>query len=68
MDIDESNRGSVSLTVTVRQAAIMLGIGRATAYEGVRTKVIPSIRVGRRLVVPIVALERMLGGESTDGA
>ena len=64
------------LTVSVQEAARMLGIGRATAYEGVRTGVIPSVKVGRRLLVPRVALERMLAGvgeangkgkEGTDG-
>jgi excisionase family DNA binding protein len=38
----------------------MLGISRAFAYEAVRRGEIPSIRIGRRVLVPRAALERML--------
>lgn len=41
--------------------AHILGIGRATAYAGVRSGEIPSIRVGGRIVVPTAALRRLLG-------
>jgi excisionase family DNA binding protein len=48
-------------TVTVPEAARILGIGRASAYEGVRTGAIPSLRLtSRKIVVPRVALERLL--------
>ena len=50
-------------TVSVREVAGILGIGLATAYEGVRTGDIPSIRIGRRLVVPRSGLERLLEGQ-----
>jgi excisionase family DNA binding protein len=48
------------LTVTVSEAAEMLGISRALAYEAVRRGDIPHIRIGRRVVVPTVALTRLL--------
>lgn len=48
------------LTVTVQEAARLLGIGRQLAYEGVRQGQIPNIRVGRRILVPRAALEKML--------
>ncbi len=48
-------------TVTVEVAGDALGISRASAYEGVRNGEIPSIRVGRRIVVPTAALRRLLG-------
>ena len=48
-------------TLTVPEAARKLGIGRNAAYEGVRAGDIPSIRIGKRLVVPKAALERLLG-------
>ena len=56
-------------TVTVEEAAHILGIGRASAYEAIRTGRIPSIRISqRRIVVPRVALERLLNGiGATDG-
>ncbi|MHB1988250.1 MAG: helix-turn-helix domain-containing protein [Acidimicrobiales bacterium] len=50
------------LTFTVEEAAERLGIGRATAYEAVARSEIPSIRIGRRILVPRAALERMLDG------
>ena len=48
------------LTVTVEQAAKLLGIGRSTAYELVHTGDIPSLRLGRRIVVPIAQLDQTL--------
>lgn len=49
-------------TLSVPEAATALGIGRSAAYEAARTGDLPTIRVGRRLLVPIVALERWLEG------
>jgi excisionase family DNA binding protein len=56
-------------TLTVEDAAEVLGIGRSAAYEGVRRGEIPSLRIGRRLVVPRAALERLLaaGSARADG-
>jgi excisionase family DNA binding protein len=46
--------------LTVDEVAEALGISRASAYEGVRTGAIPSIRIGRRIVVPTAPVRRML--------
>ena len=55
-------------TLTVTEAAAWLGISRQTAYQEVRTGTIPSIRLGRRIIVPVHALEAMLScGLDTDG-
>ena len=43
---------TVSLVVSVEEAAGLLGISRGLAYELVRRGELPSIRLGRRLVVP----------------
>ena len=51
------------LTYTVVEAAELLGISRTSAYECVRRGEIPSITLGRRVVVSRVALQRLL--EST---
>lgn len=48
------------LTVTVDEAAGLLGISRAFAYELVARKELPSIKLGRRVIVPRQALERLL--------
>lgn len=48
------------LTLTVPEAADLLGIGRGLAYELARTGQIPVIRLGRRMLVPRAQLEVML--------
>ena len=45
---------------TVDEAGRMLGISRALAYDLVRKQVIPSLRLGRRIVVPRAALLALL--------
>lgn len=61
---DEAGRSGVErLTVTVAQAAVMLGISRTSAYERVRRGEIPTVRLGRRLLVPKARLLAMLEGE-----
>ncbi len=47
-------------TYTVPEAAEALGIGRSAAYEAARTGQLPTIRIGKRILVPVAALERML--------
>ena len=54
-------------TLTVREAAVLLGIGRNSAYEGVRRGEIPAIRVGRRLLIPRSALDALLGQAGAEG-
>lgn len=51
---------STEPTVTVERAATILGISRGSAYEAARRGDIPTIRLGRRLVVPTAALRRLL--------
>jgi excisionase family DNA binding protein len=54
------------LTLTVEEAAATLGISRAFAYEAVRRGEIPSIKIGRRVLVPRAALARLLDGATGD--
>ena len=51
------------LTVSVEEAGEILGCSRNTAYEAVRRGEIPVIRIGKRLLVPKAALERLLNVE-----
>jgi excisionase family DNA binding protein len=44
----------------VDRVAAALGLSRAATYNGVQTGEIPSIRIGRRIVVPTAAVRRML--------
>ncbi len=41
-------------------AAAALGISKSSAYEAARSGELPTIRVGKRLLVPTAALRRML--------
>jgi len=47
-------------TYSVAETAKVLGIGRSAAYQAVNAGEIPSIRIGRRLLVPVQALEQLL--------
>jgi excisionase family DNA binding protein len=49
-----------AVTITVDQVAKALRISRNAAYAGVKAGEIPSIRIGRRVLVPKIAFERML--------
>ena len=48
-------------TLTVEEAAALLGISRTTAYESVRRGEIPARRFGRRVVVLRHELEDLIG-------
>jgi len=52
---------SKAATMTVTETAAVLGISRSSAYECVRLGSIPSIRLGRRIVVPTQAIDALLG-------
>jgi excisionase family DNA binding protein len=54
------------LTVSVPEAAEMLGISRALAYTLIRSEHIPSLRLGRRIVVPRAALELLVDDRLID--
>ena len=48
------------LTWTIAEAARLLGIGRATAYEAAHRGELPICVIGRRMMVPRAALLRLL--------
>jgi excisionase family DNA binding protein len=51
------------LTLTVEQAGQLLGVGRSTAYELVRSGDLKCIRLRRRIVIPVAHLAESLGVE-----
>jgi excisionase family DNA binding protein len=57
-----------ALTLSVDQTAKLLGLSRNGAYEAIARGEVPSIRIGRRLLVPRVALERMLSNAVREAA
>ena len=46
--------------LTIIEAAEELGISKGSAYEAARSGEIPTLRIGRRLIVPRAAFDRML--------
>ena len=48
------------LTLSVEEAARLLGIGRNLCYDKIKAGEIPVIKIGRRLLVPRRALEKLL--------
>lgn len=63
--------GGDRLTLAVEEAAAALGISRASGYEAARRGEIPCIRIGRRILVPRIALDRLLAAalpDPSDGA
>jgi excisionase family DNA binding protein len=49
------------LVLTVDEAAYLLNISRSLAHELVAKGELPAIRLGRRIVIPRVAMEELLG-------
>ncbi|MFA5064942.1 MAG: helix-turn-helix domain-containing protein [Dehalococcoidia bacterium] len=54
------------LTYNVEETGKALGLSRASAYKAVHDGSIPTIRLGRRIVVPRVQLEKLLNGKQAD--
>ena len=52
-------------TYNIEEAGRLLGIGRNQAYEAAKSGQIPTIKIGKRLLVPKAVLDRMLSGAST---
>ena len=46
----------------------MLGISRTSAYEYIRAGHLPAIRMGRRLLVPLKAIDDLLDGPAGNHA
>jgi len=49
------------MTVRVREACRLTGIGRSKLYELIGSGDIPTIKVGSITLIPVAALERFLG-------
>ncbi len=61
------NQGNECLTISVENAAKLLGISRGLAYEMVRQKKIPALHFGRIIRVPRYALESLLNAQGAGG-
>jgi excisionase family DNA binding protein len=54
---------NASAMATVEDLCQQLGIGRNQGYELVHTKVIPSLRIGRRYLIPRAVIAKLTSGE-----
>lgn len=50
------------VTITVPEAAKVLGLGRKQAYAAAARGAIPTLRIGRRLLVPVRPLLDLVDG------
>jgi excisionase family DNA binding protein len=61
MSATTTTTASGPLTLTVEEAGRLLGISRGAAYRAAACGQIPTIRLGRRLLVPTARLHQLLG-------
>ena len=54
-------------TITVEEAAEVLGVSRGLAYEAVRTGDLPALRIGRRVLIPVPQFLSLLGRSNGTG-
>ena len=71
MEVERDSNGDVGRvverrTVTVEEAAVMLGISLTSAYGCASRNEIPTVRLGRRLVVPLTRLAALLDAEHSN--
>lgn len=48
------------LVISVEEARKLLGLSRGLMYQAVKSGQVPSIRIGRRILIPRALLEQML--------
>jgi hypothetical protein len=59
--MNHDNTNGIARTISVPEAGQRyLGLSRGGAYAAARAGTIPTIRVGRLLKVPVVAMEKLL--------
>lgn len=52
--------GVERLALSVAEAAAALGVSKDAIYDAVRCHELPAIRVRRRILIPLAALEQLL--------
>lgn len=53
------------LVYSPKEVRKKLGLSRGLVYEAIRRGEIPSVRIGRRILIPCAALERLLKEATT---
>ena len=54
------------LLLSPDEAAEVLGVGRAAVYDLMRSEVLRSVRIGRRRLIPVTALQEMVDSLPTE--
>lgn len=55
---------SERLTLNVKEAAQLLGLSKNSAYQACLRGEIPHLKIGKRILIPRVQLERLLLGNN----
>ena len=53
-----------TLTYSIEETAKLLHISRNACYEAAKTGQVPIVRIGKRILVPKIALEKLLNTAS----
>ena len=57
---------SERLTYDVKTAAKLIGLSKNSAYQACLRGEIPHLRIGKRILIPKIALEQMLEGKKQE--
>jgi excisionase family DNA binding protein len=60
MAVDTNDQQELLQPLTIPQLMTVVHISKPTAYRWVRTKKIPSVRIGKRILIPRSALLALL--------
>ena len=63
---DNQNSADCSLTLSVAEAAELLGLSKGNLYTQIRLKTIPYLKIGRRILIPKAALLQWLEKSGAD--
>lgn len=55
------------LLISVEEAAQLLDVGRSTVYDLLRTRAIPSVRIGRCRRIPVTGLRAYIADLESQG-
>jgi excisionase family DNA binding protein len=55
--------GVERLALSVAEAAAVLGVSKDAIYDAVRCHELPAIRIRRRILIPLAALEQLMTTE-----
>ena len=62
-EVNMAKNNRDELVLNVAEACKLLKLSRGAIYSGIRCGQIPAIRIGRRLLIPLVALQKLLDGK-----